>query len=134
MAKGTDPRKPDDRAVFVISVAAELAGVHPQTLRMYERRGLLSPKRTSGNSRRYSERDIERLHTIQALTHDLGVSLAGAKRIMELQTEIERLNRRIEELESRLEHRFAIAMPGRVAGVEIVPKRSVFSPPWQGDA
>src|SRR3989304_4739841 len=87
-----------DRAVYIISVAAELAGVHPQTLRFYERRGLLSPKRTSGNTRRYSERDIERLQMIQDLTQRRGVNLAGAKLIMEMQLELERLRRRAREL------------------------------------
>src|SRR3972149_7971401 len=82
-----------DRAVYIISVAAELAGVPPQTLRFYERRGLLSPKRTSGNTRRYSERDIERLQMIQDLTQRRGVNLAGAKLIMEMQLELERLRR-----------------------------------------
>src|SRR6266511_967213 len=72
-------QRPSDRAVFVISVAAELAGVHPQTLRIYERKGLVHPKRTSSNSRRYSERDIERLREIQELTGK-GVNLAGVRR------------------------------------------------------
>ena len=78
-----------DRAVYIISVAAELAGVHPQTLRIYERKGLLSPKRTSGNTRRYSERDIARLQVIQQLTQGLGINLAGVKMIMELETQLE---------------------------------------------
>jgi MerR family transcriptional regulator/heat shock protein HspR len=134
MAKRTERRQTDERAVFVISVAAELAGVHPQTLRMYERKGLLSPKRTSGNSRRYSQRDIDRLRIIQTLTQEHGVNLAGAKRIIELQNEIGRLRERIEDLETRLERRIAIAMPGRVEGSEILPLRSLFSPPWQEDA
>ena len=69
----------EERAVYIISVAAELSGVHPQTLRMYERRGLLAPKRTSGNTRRYSERDIARIQMIQELTGRDGVSLAGVK-------------------------------------------------------
>ena len=72
----------DDRAVYVISVAAELAGVHPQTLRIYERKGLVSPKRTAGNSRRYSPRDIERLREIHDLTQQLGINLAGVQRLL----------------------------------------------------
>jgi MerR family transcriptional regulator, heat shock protein HspR len=80
-----------DRAVYIISVAAELSGVHPQTLRIYERKGLLQPARTAGNTRRYSEADIERLREIQRLTQDEGVNLAGAKRIMDLESEVERL-------------------------------------------
>jgi MerR family transcriptional regulator/heat shock protein HspR len=118
----------DERAVFIISVAAELAGVHPQTLRIYERKGLVRPKRTSGNTRRYSQADVDRLLEIQALT-DEGVNLAGVKRIMELRAEIERLHRELDELRSQLAHRRAIAMPGRRSG-EIV-LRSVFSTPWE---
>ena len=119
----------DERAVFIISVAAELAGVHPQTLRIYERKGLVRPKRTSGNTRRYSQADVDRLLEIQALT-DEGVNLAGVKRIMELRAEIERLHRELDELRSQLAHRRAIAMRGRRSG-EIVPLRSVFSTPWE---
>lgn len=78
------------RAVFVISIAAELAGMHPQTLRIYERRGLLDPARTVGNSRRYSEHDLERLRRIQALTSE-GLNLAGVKRVLELEDELARL-------------------------------------------
>ena len=89
----------DDRAVYIISVAAELAGVHPQTLRIYERKGLLAPKRTAGNTRRYSERDIARLRMIQDLTQQAGVNLAGVKLIMQMQNRVEELQRRAEELE-----------------------------------
>jgi MerR family transcriptional regulator/heat shock protein HspR len=94
-------QRPSDRAVFVISVAAELAGVHPQTLRIYERKGLVHPKRTSANSRRYSERDIERLREIQELTGK-GVNLAGVRRVIELQQEIDLLAARVAELEAEL--------------------------------
>lgn len=79
-----------DRPMYIISIAAELAGVHPQTLRVYERKGLLTPKRTQGNSRRYSERDIAMLRRIQELTQE-GVNLAGVTRIIELELEVERL-------------------------------------------
>lgn len=81
----------DKRAIFIISVAAELAGVHPQTLRVYERKGLVQPSRTQGNTRRYSQRDIDRLRRIQALTNE-GINLAGVLRIIELENEIEKLN------------------------------------------
>src|SRR5919202_3422501 len=91
-----------DKAVFIISVAAELAGVHPQTLRIYERKGLITPKRTASNSRRYSERDIELLREIQELTADHGVNLAGVERIIRLRREIDRLAARVEELERDL--------------------------------
>ncbi len=92
------------RPLYMISVAAELAGVHPQTLRIYERRRLIRPQRSSGNTRLYSEADIERLKTIQHLTQAEGINLAGVERIMELErtvesmrTEIERLRRHAEE-------------------------------------
>lgn len=124
-----DPRARDERAVYVISVAAELAGVHPQTLRIYERKGLLRPQRTSGNSRRYSERDIERLRTIQELTQDEGVNLAGVKRIMQLQRELDRLRERIRELEAEVARRPIVA-PGRRGGTEIVPLRSTILVGW----
>ena len=86
----------DERAIFIISVAAELAGVHPQTLRVYERKGLVQPSRTQGNTRRYSQRDIDRLRRIQALTNE-GINLAGVLRIIELENEIEKLNGHYEE-------------------------------------
>ncbi len=85
----------ENRAVYVISVAAELAGVHPQTLRIYERRGLLDPARTGGGSRRYSERDIQRLRRIQTLTN-AGLNLAGVKAVMELEEEVARLRRELD--------------------------------------
>jgi MerR family transcriptional regulator, heat shock protein HspR len=85
-----DPVSSQDRAIYVISVAAELAGVHPQTLRIYERKGLLHPQRTAGNTRRYSDRDIALLRKIQELTNE-GINLAGVIRILELEDEIERL-------------------------------------------
>jgi len=91
-----------DRALYIISVAAELAGVHPQTLRIYERKGLLAPARTSGRSRRYSESDIELLRRIQELTNE-GVSLAGVQRVLDLEDQVETAKRRIAELEERLE-------------------------------
>jgi MerR family transcriptional regulator/heat shock protein HspR len=94
----------EDRAVYIISVAAELAGVHPQTLRIYERKGLLRPARTAGNTRRYSERDIDRLRMIQDLTQR-GVNLAGVKMIIELQAEVRRTRRRIEQLREELDRR-----------------------------
>ena len=82
------------RAVYVISVAAELAGVHPQTLRIYERKGLVDPARTGGGSRRYSERDIERLRRIQELTN-AGLNLEGVRRVIELEDEVARLRREL---------------------------------------
>ncbi len=92
----------DARALYVISVAAELAGVHPQTLRIYERKGLLAPARTSGRSRRYSDRDIALLRRIQELTND-GVSLAGVQRILAMEEELARVRERLAEAEARLD-------------------------------
>jgi MerR family transcriptional regulator/heat shock protein HspR len=124
----------DDRAVYIISVAAELTGVHPQTLRIYERKGLLSPKRTSGNTRRYSERDIRRLQTIQDLTQNEGVNLAGVRMIMELENEVDRLRRRNDHLEAevrRLRRRRPVPLGPSSASVEIMPLRTVVSFPWE---
>lgn len=96
------PARDRDRAVFVISVAAELGGVHPQTLRIYERKGLLDPARTVGNSRRYSEHDLERLRRIQELTAE-GLNLAGVKRVLQLEAEVSRLRAALEETEKEVE-------------------------------
>lgn len=90
-------RRDPDHAVYVISVAAELAGLHAQTLRIYERRGLLEPSRTPGGSRRYSERDIERLSRISELTEQ-GLNLAGVQRVLELEAEVDRLRRELDHL------------------------------------
>lgn len=84
-------------AVYIISVAAELAGMHPQTLRIYERRGLLDPYRTPGGTRRYSDRDLEQLGLIQELTSE-GINLEGVKRILELRAEVERLEHQVSRL------------------------------------
>jgi MerR family transcriptional regulator/heat shock protein HspR len=89
----------DDRPRYMISVAAELVGMHPQTLRIYETKGLVRPRRTPGNTRLYSERDLERLRAIQRLTGDLGLNLAGVERVLELQDEVDRLRTRIGALE-----------------------------------
>jgi MerR family transcriptional regulator/heat shock protein HspR len=91
----------DERALYIISVAAELAGVHPQTLRIYERKGLIEPSRTEGRSRRYSDRDIALLQRIQELTNE-GVSLAGVRKILELEAELEEVQARVADLEDAL--------------------------------
>jgi MerR family transcriptional regulator, heat shock protein HspR len=101
--RGDRVTRAGDRAVYIISVAAELAGVHPQTLRIYERRGLLTPARTAGNTRRYSDRDIARLRTIQRLTQERGLNLAGVKMIVEMEDELDRLRRRMERMDRELE-------------------------------
>ena len=117
--------RPEERAVYVISVAAELSGVHPQTLRMYARRGLLAPRRTSGNSRRYSERDIERVRTILELTRREGISLAGVRLFLEMREELERMHQRTEALERQLLDRL------RERGSDIVPLRSLITFSWE---
>jgi MerR family transcriptional regulator/heat shock protein HspR len=106
------------RAVFVISVAAELAGVHPQTLRIYERKGLLDPARTGGGSRRYSEIDIARLQRIQELTNE-GLNLAGVKRVLELEEEIVALRQRLVELQE--DARAAVDAAHRTYRRDLVP-------------
>lgn len=93
----------DDAPVFVISVAATLAGMHPQTLRQYDRIGLVSPGRTSGRGRRYSARDIAMLREVQRLSQDEGINLSGIKRILELETHVEALRARITELHRELD-------------------------------
>ena len=90
------------KAVFVISVAAELAGMHPQTLRIYERKGLLEPYRTPGGTRRYSQEDIERLQLIQDLTSE-GLNLEGVRRVLALQEENRRLKRKLDRLRDKLD-------------------------------
>lgn len=91
-----------EAAVYVISVAAELAGMHPQTLRMYERKGLVSPRRTRGNTRRYSRLDIERLRQIQDLTQRHGMNLAGVAMVMQLEADLGAARGRIAALEEEL--------------------------------
>ena len=120
-------RIPDpDQPIYVISIAAELAGVHPQTLRVYERKGLLSPQRTSGNSRRYSARDIELLQRIQDLTNE-GINLTGVMRILELEQELVRVDRqraRLSERLSLLENELHQAMSARESS-SLVPFKDV---------
>lgn len=96
-------RREERSAVYVISVAAELAGVHPQTLRVYERKGLLSPERTSGNTRRYSAQDIARLKRIQELTQREGANLAGAKMILRLEEQLDRMRSDLERMAGRVQ-------------------------------
>ena len=110
-----------DRAVYVISVAAELAGVHPQTLRIYERRGLLDPARTRGGSRRYSDDDIEILRHIQELTAE-GLNLEGVRRVMALEVEVARLRAEVER--TRAEAAGAVEKTHRLYRREIVPVSS----------
>jgi MerR family transcriptional regulator, heat shock protein HspR len=119
--------------VYIISVAAELAGVHPQTLRIYERKGLLQPARTPGNTRRYSERDIARLRTIQRLTQEHGLNLAGVKMIVEMEDQLERMRQRVVRMDRELERarermrREMERMRRQTARAEIVPLSAVRS-------
>jgi MerR family transcriptional regulator, heat shock protein HspR len=114
-----DPR---GRAVYVISVAAELAGVHPQTLRVYERRGLVDPLRTGGGSRRYSERDLERLRRIQDLTAE-GLNLEGVRKVLVLEAEVELLRTELDRVRS--EAREAIEDTHRQYRRDLVPLRQL---------
>ena len=107
-----------DRAVYVISVAAELAGVHPQTLRIYERKGLVLPARTGGGSRRYSDADIAALQRIQSLT-DEGLNLAGVKRVIELEAELEKTRAELTKLED--EQRRAVEEAHKQHRRDLVP-------------
>lgn len=110
------------RAVYVISVAAELAGVHPQTLRIYERKGLLDPARTQGGSRRYSEIDIQQLQRIQDLTA-AGLNLEGVRRVIELEGEVAELRSEIERLRAEAEE--AVARTHRQYRRDLVPLRQL---------
>ena len=89
----------DSSPRYMISVAAELVGMHPQTLRMYEQKGLVQPGRTAGNTRLYSDADVERLRLIQRLTTELGLNLAGVESVLRLEDELARMKRRIERME-----------------------------------
>ena len=104
-----------DRPLYMISVAADLAGVHPQTLRIYERRQLVSPKRSSGNTRLYSQADVERLRFIQHLTQAEGVNLAGVTRIIELQNEMESMRAELQEAVVRMRRAEAAANAARAS-------------------
>ena len=121
------------RAVYVISVAAELAGVHPQTLRVYERKGLVDPSRTGGGNRRYCQRDIERLRHIGMLTSS-GMNLQGVRQVLELEAEVERLTAELERV--RAEARDAVEQTHRKYRRDLVPLRQalVFRRTGTGDA
>jgi MerR family transcriptional regulator/heat shock protein HspR len=92
----------DGRPRYMISVAAELVGMHPQTLRMYEQKGLVRPQRTAGNTRLYSEADLERLRLIQRLTTELGLNLAGVEAVLGLEEQLQRMQARMERLEREM--------------------------------
>ncbi|OBG54740.1 MULTISPECIES: heat shock protein transcriptional repressor HspR [Mycobacterium] len=108
----------EESRTFLISVAAELAGMHAQTLRTYDRLGLVSPRRTSGGGRRYSEHDVDLLREVQRLSQDEGVNLAGIKRIIELTNQVEALQARVKELTEEL----AQVRAGQRRDLAVVPK------------
>jgi MerR family transcriptional regulator/heat shock protein HspR len=107
-----------DRGVFMISVAAELAEMHPQTLRMYEARGLIEPKRSPKGTRLYSQEDVDQLRRIQEMTNDLGLNLAGVEQVLEMEVKLDRAQRRVEALERR-----AAELQEQIAQLEKVRER-----------
>ena len=109
----------DDRPIYMISIAAELVGMHQQTLRLYEAKGLVRPRRTPGNTRLYSERDLERLRTIQRLTGELGLNLAGVEHVLRLEDEVARLRARVERLQDEM--RSAVQEAHRSYRRDLVP-------------
>ncbi len=109
----------DDRPRYMISVAADLVGMHPQTLRIYETKGLIRPQRTKGNTRLYSEVDLERLRLIQQLTNELGLNLAGVEQVLQLQDEVERMRRRLDRMEREM--RRAVSEVHRQYRRDLVP-------------
>jgi len=111
----------DDRPRYMISVAAELVRMHPQTLRIYEQKGLVRPKRTAGNTRLYSDRDVARLQLIQRLTSETGLNLAGVERVLRLEDELERMQRRLDRMEREM--REAIDQVHRQYRRDLVPYR-----------
>ena len=108
-----------ERPRYMISVAAELVGMHPQTLRMYEQKGLVQPQRTAGNTRLYSEADLERLRLIQRLTTELGLNLAGVEAVLGLEEQLQRMQARMERLEREM--RESIAQVHRQYRRDLVP-------------
>jgi MerR family transcriptional regulator/heat shock protein HspR len=130
-ARGKRPNSPSPRrGVYMISVAAELAGMHPQTLRIYESRGLVEPKRSAGNTRLYSQEDVDRLRRIQELTSEMGMNLAGVEKVFELEEQIDKMRDRMEQLRRESERaerelRDEIERVRRSFKAELVP----YSPP-----
>jgi MerR family transcriptional regulator, heat shock protein HspR len=119
---------PEDQGVFMISVAARLAGMHPQTLRIYEERGLIKPARSPKQTRLYSQRDVERLRRIQALTSDVGLNLAGVERVLALEEMMQAMQQRMERLARRAEQ-IEREMLARVDEVHRSYRRELV--PWQ---
>jgi MerR family transcriptional regulator, heat shock protein HspR len=122
------PQFDDEAAVFVISVAAQLAGMHPQTLRQYDRLGLVSPGRASGRGRRYSSRDVAMLREVQRLSQDDGVNLAGIKRILQLENQVDALRHKVSELMADLE-RAQLAAGAQLRVFTAAPSGDIVSVP-----
>ncbi len=124
------PERDRSRGLYMISVAAELAGMHPQTLRIYESRGLITPKRSPKNTRLYSQEDVDRLRRIQQLTTELGMNLAGVERVLEMEREVERMKRRMSALE-REAQRMRKDLEGEIERVRRSYKRELvlYQPP-----
>jgi MerR family transcriptional regulator/heat shock protein HspR len=123
---GERPAAAEDAPVFVISVAAQLAGMHAQTLRQYDRLGLVSPGRTGGGGRRYSARDVALLREVQRLSQEEGVNLAGIKRIIELESQVDALQARLSEIAVELQrayHQIQVSQPPSTALVVWKPRR-----------
>ena len=121
MAKDRNAPFPEDQGVFMISVAAELAGMHPQTLRIYEERGLIKPARSPKQTRLYSQRDVERLKRIQSMTTELGMNLAGVEQVLALEQMMDEMQQRLDEMERE--------MIARIDEVHRSYKRELV--PWQ---
>jgi MerR family transcriptional regulator/heat shock protein HspR len=126
----------DGAAVFVISVAAQLAGMHPQTLRQYDRLGLVSPGRSGGGGRRYTQRDVDLLREVQRLSQEEGVNLAGIKRVIELENQVAALQQRVAELSHALDEertRTALAQEDVLASLrrDLVPVRKTALVVWR---
>jgi MerR family transcriptional regulator, heat shock protein HspR len=120
----------DDRPRYMISIAAELVGMHPQTLRIYEQKGLVHPRRTAGNTRLYSDHDVARLQLIQHLTTETGLNLAGVERVLHLEDELERMRRRLDRMEREM--RQAIEQVHRQYRRDLVPYRPPQPPAVRG--
>ena len=137
-ADSADPTLDKDKPLYVISVAAELVDMHPQTLRLYERKGLIEPSRSAGKTRLYSQRNIEQLREIRRLTQELGVNLAGVEEIIRLRQKLDVLQQRIEDRIGSLQERLQLELKGAralpaPAGDDDVPPSSETSAPGEDD-
>ena len=132
-ADSADPTLDKDKPLYVISVAAELVDMHPQTLRLYERKGLIEPSRSAGKTRLYSQRNIEQLREIRRLTQELGVNLAGVEEIIRLRQKLDVLQQRIEDRIGTLQERLQLELKGAralpaPAGDDVPPSDEVSAP------